>query len=41
MHRTLKAETARPPAANLVAQQSKFNAFRQEYNKQRPMKRWT
>lgn len=30
MHRTLKAETARPPAANLPAQQRRFNLFRQE-----------
>ena len=36
MHRTLKAETTRPPAANLAAQQRKFNAFRQEFNQQRP-----
>jgi putative transposase len=36
MHRTLKAETARPPAANLSAQQRRFNAFRTEYNEERP-----
>jgi putative transposase len=36
MHRTLKAETSRPPAANLAAQQRKFNMFRQEFNQQRP-----
>jgi transposase InsO family protein len=36
MHRTLKAETTRPPAGNLRAQQRKFNAFRQEYNQVRP-----
>ena len=36
MHRTLKAETARPPAANLRAQQRRFNRFRQEYNEERP-----
>src|SRR5262245_1938901 len=36
MHRTLKAETARPPAANRPAQQRKFNAFREEYNHLRP-----
>ena len=36
MHRTLKAETTRPAAANLAAQQRKFNAFRQEFNQQRP-----
>jgi transposase InsO family protein len=36
MHRTLKAETARPPAGNLSAQQRRFNAFRTEYNQERP-----
>jgi transposase InsO family protein len=36
MHRTLKAETTRPPAANLQAQQVRFNAFRREYNETRP-----
>ena len=36
MHRTLKAETARPPAANLAAQQPLFDAFRQEFNEERP-----
>lgn len=36
MHRTLKAETARPPAADLPAQQGRFDAFRQEYNHVRP-----
>lgn len=36
MHRTLKAETTRPAAGNLKAQQRKFNAFRQEYNHIRP-----
>jgi len=36
MHRTLKAETTRPAAGNLRAQQRKFNAFRQEYNEVRP-----
>jgi putative transposase len=36
MHRTLKAETTRPPAANLTAQQRKFNRFRQEFNYERP-----
>ena len=30
------AETTRPPAANLAAQQRKFNIFRQEFNQQRP-----
>jgi putative transposase len=36
MHRTLKAETARPPAANPRGQQELFDRFRQEYNEQRP-----
>lgn len=36
MHRTLKAETARPPAATGAAQQRVFDRFREEYNHQRP-----
>lgn len=36
MHRTLKAETTRPPAANLNEQQRLFNRFRREYNEVRP-----
>lgn len=36
MHRTLKAEACRPPARNLQAQQRRFNAFRHEYNIERP-----
>jgi putative transposase len=36
MHRTLKAETTRPPAGSLSAQQRKFNAFRAEFNHERP-----
>lgn len=36
MHRTLKAEATRPPAANLSAQQRKFNCFRAEFNTERP-----
>jgi putative transposase len=36
MHRTLKAETAKPPAANLRAQQRVFDRFRREYNEERP-----
>ena len=36
MHRTLKAETTRPPAATLRAQQRKFNHFREEFNTERP-----
>jgi hypothetical protein len=36
MHRTLKAETTRPAAGNLNSQQARFNAFRLEYNEERP-----
>jgi putative transposase len=36
MHRVLKAETARPPAANLTQQQRWFDRFRHEYNQLRP-----
>jgi hypothetical protein len=36
MHRTLKADTTRPPAANLPAQQRSFDRFRRCYNFQRP-----
>lgn len=36
MHRTLKAETTRPPCGNLNAQQIRFNRFRREYNDERP-----
>jgi hypothetical protein len=36
VHRTLKAETTRPPAAHLAAQQRKFNGFREEFNHYRP-----
>ena len=36
MHRTLKAETTRPPAASCRAQQRKFNRFREEFNDERP-----
>jgi len=36
MHRTLKEETAMPPAANLVAQQRRFNQFRRDFNDERP-----
>lgn len=36
MHKTLKDEATKPPGANSVAQQRKFNAFRQEYNEVRP-----
>jgi len=36
MHRTLKAETTRPAAGSLAAQQRKFNRFREEFNNERP-----
>jgi transposase InsO family protein len=36
MHRTLKAATTRPPEADHRAQQARFDAFREEYNQERP-----
>jgi transposase InsO family protein len=36
MHRTLKEATTQPPQRNLRLQQQAFEAFRQEYNHQRP-----
>jgi putative transposase len=36
MHRTLKAEATRPPAAHHRAQQRTFNRFRHEFNHERP-----
>jgi len=37
MHRTLKAETVRPtPAATILKQQRRFDAFQREYNQDRP-----
>ena len=36
MHRTLKAETAKPAASSFAAQQRKFDAFMHEYNYERP-----
>jgi len=36
MHRTLKDDTARPPAATLEEQQARFDAFRRHYNEERP-----
>jgi transposase InsO family protein len=36
MHRTLKAETLRPPAGSMAGQQRRFDIFRQEYNELRP-----
>ncbi len=36
MHLTLKQETARPPAMNILAQQERFDAFVDEFNSERP-----
>lgn len=36
MHRTLKEATAQPPRQSLKLQQQAFDAFRQEYNQERP-----
>jgi hypothetical protein len=36
MHRTLKDETAKPPAESWEQQQVRFNIFRRAYNEQRP-----
>jgi putative transposase len=36
MHRTLKAETARPPAPTCRAQQRRFDRFLDEFNNERP-----
>ena len=36
MHRVLKAETTRPPAASGPAQQRRFHRFQAEYNTERP-----
>jgi transposase InsO family protein len=36
MHRTLKQEATRPAAANFLQQQGKFDAFRSEFNNERP-----
>lgn len=36
MHRELKADTARPPAASMAAQQQRFRRFVAEYNELRP-----
>lgn len=36
MHKTLKAETARPPARNAREQQKRFDSFRTEFNTVRP-----
>lgn len=36
MHRTLKAETTRPPEGSFAEQQKRFDAFQDEYNQVRP-----
>jgi transposase InsO family protein len=36
MHRTLKAHTSRPAAANTSEQQARFDRFRAHYNEERP-----
>jgi putative transposase len=36
MHRTLKEQTSRPPAATPAAQQRRFDIFRRHYNDERP-----
>lgn len=36
MHKTLKAETTRPPEANMKAQQRRFDDWRGEFNHERP-----
>jgi putative transposase len=36
MHRTLKAESTKPPGSNILEQQLKFDRFRGEYNLERP-----
>jgi len=36
LHKTLKAETTRPAASSAARQQQRFNAFRTEYNTERP-----
>jgi putative transposase len=40
MHRTLKAEAANPPRWDLNAQQRNFDAFRRQYNQERPHEAW-
>jgi hypothetical protein len=36
MHRTLKEDTAKPPARTVTAQQKKFDRFRLVFNRERP-----
>jgi len=36
MHRTLKAQTSKPPASNARQQQARFDVFRRHFNEERP-----
>ena len=36
MHRTLKEDTAKPPAQDMLKQQERFDGFIREYNEIRP-----
>jgi transposase InsO family protein len=36
MHRTLKADTSKPPAESVVEQQARFDRFRRIFNEERP-----
>ena len=36
MHKTVKAECARPPEVHMAAQQARFDAWRREFNEDRP-----
>jgi transposase InsO family protein len=36
MHRTLKAQTSKPPARSTAEQQQRFDSFRRHYNEDRP-----
>lgn len=36
MHKTLKAETTRPPEQDMIAQQARFDRWRAEFNEERP-----
>jgi transposase InsO family protein len=36
MHRTMKAQTSKPPAADASEQQARFDQFRRHYNEERP-----
>lgn len=36
MHRTLKADVTRPPSSNFLAQQERFDGFKETYNFERP-----